>query len=267
MIKRLKIYNLCDNESSNKHFFNEHGLSFFIEADNKRILFDTGQSDIFLRNAEILHLNLDHIDNIVLSHSHYDHTGGLKYIYNKDVIIHKHFFKPKYKVKDHMYKYIGINYQKEIYEKENNLKFIEFNGTFDISNNITAIGNFKSEFKEDYFFIKQRKDYLKDSFKDEIILIIKTIYGLVIITGCAHSGIINIINKALKLTNDKIIFGLLGGFHLSKLSNEENEQIASLINSYNIENIGISHCTGCEITKYLNYGNIFKFNSGSVFKI
>ena len=83
----VKIYVLNDNRCSNNKFENEHGMSLYIECDNKKVLFDAGQTDIFIKNAQKFNINLNDVDAIVLSHGDYDHGNGLKYLNIKAKLI------------------------------------------------------------------------------------------------------------------------------------------------------------------------------------
>lgn len=267
MIKNLKISVLSENTSCNNNFLAEHGLSIYMNINDKKILFDTGQSDIFLKNANALGLNLKNLDAIILSHSHYDHTGGLSKLSHKNVYIHKAFFQPKYKIENDKYKYIGTEFIKDNYKKNNSIEFIEIEHPIELYSDIWLICNLQKMQTPNKFYIKKELGYTNDYFEDEIIMTMNTKKGLIIITGCAHSGIINVINGALNIHKNSKIFGLFGGFHLSMLTNEKKQEIAKKIDSYKIENIGISHCTGNDFLKYLSYGNVFNFNAGDIFEI
>ena len=106
----------------------EHGLSYLIEAD-KTILFDTGASDLFLKNAALLNLDLMSIDTVVLSHGHWDHGNGLKHIENKTLITHPDSFQKKYRKKDHSY--IGLPFSKK--EASEKFNLITSKKTYQIS--------------------------------------------------------------------------------------------------------------------------------------
>jgi len=120
----FKITTLCENHvaQSGKKLMGEHGLSFYIEADNRRILFDTGQNLGLSNNAKVLGIDLSRIDTVVLSHGHYDHSGGLKTLLdcNSDFTLYAHpdVFDPKVKGADDGHKYIGIPVQKNDLEQK-----------------------------------------------------------------------------------------------------------------------------------------------------
>jgi len=114
MIGNLNITILVDNQSSKAELHSEHGLSLWIEADDKRILFDTGQSEMLIRNAKVLGIDLRTADTLVLSHGHYDHTGGVAAVLdlNPEISVYCHpgVFMPRYsRQPDGKMKPVGIN--------------------------------------------------------------------------------------------------------------------------------------------------------------
>ncbi len=106
----MKISVLTDNHPGS-HTPAEHGLSYFIEYDGKRLLFDTGQSDMFIRNAEAMKISMTNIDMVILSHGHFDHGNGLDYFSGFSLLCHPGCFVKRYRKSDHTY--IGLNNSKE----------------------------------------------------------------------------------------------------------------------------------------------------------
>ncbi len=264
MSASIKITAIVEDQSKHGNLLAEHGLSFLIECDDKRILFDSGASDLVVKNAMSLGIDLDNIDYVMLSHGHYDHTGGLEYIKSKPVYVHPDIFIPKYKKINNQYEYIGISHRKEHYEKENKIEFTEVRRSVYLTSNMMIHVNFK---KRDLtnFYLKTNHSYVHDVFTDELALSINTNNGLVIISGCSHSGIVNIIEKVIEDRKTNNIYALLGGFHLANQTEEEVKRIAEKINHYHISMIGISHCTGDKLANYLNESRVFNFNAGDSF--
>lgn len=260
----IKITSIVENRTKHGNLLFEHGLSLLIEDNSNRVFFDTGASDLIVKNAMSLAVNLVDIDYIILSHGHYDHTGGLKYMGNKKVYVHPDIFIPKYKKTNNQYKYIGLSCAREYYEKENNIEFVEVHQSTKLTENVRLHANFKKQVVGD-FYLRITNGYIPDVFTDELVLSINTKNGLVIVTGCAHSGIINIIEKVIEDTGTRTIYALLGGFHLVDLHQEEVKLIAEKINHYHINKIGISHCTGNKLAKYLSESQVFDFNVGDCF--
>ncbi|MDX2415073.1 MAG: MBL fold metallo-hydrolase, partial [Bacteroidales bacterium] len=191
---RLSI--LCEN-SPGRSTRAEHGISYLLEFDSKKILFDTGQSDLFLENARIMNLDLSNIDQIVLSHGHYDHGNGLKFLDKGKLLCHPGCFAKRYNKTGS--KYIGLGETRE----ELNLRF-DLRCTSDpypISDKIIFLGEIprKSEFESlttGFSFEDGKPDFVMDD--SAIVLIMDK--GLFVITGCGHSGVINTFERAKDVT-------------------------------------------------------------------
>ena len=222
--------------------------------------------DLVAKNATNLAINLTDIDYVVLSHGHYDHTGGLEYLDNKKVYACPDIFIPKYIRTNDQYKYVGIPYSREYYEKENKIEFIDVQSSMKLTERISLHVNFKKQEPND-FYLKIDNNYTSDVFNDELVLSLNTNNGLIIVSGCSHSGIINIIEKVIGDDRTKNIYAFLGGFHLANLSQEKVKIIAEKISHYHINMIGISHCTGNKLAGYLNGSRVFDFNVGDCFNI
>lgn len=256
----------------------EHGLSYFIEACGLKILFDTGQSEKALSNFKKLGLPLESIDYIILSHGHYDHAGGFKYFLeninnNKPyIVLGKEFFKrsDKYHLKSEEEKYIGINFDKR-YIEEMGYRIIEVKEKRKLGNKIYVISNLESFNEEKISKIgnelarKEKNILIKDNFAEELVLVIENGEGLTLITGCAHTGIINIITKVQNIIGKKVI-NVIGGIHLSKLSLSENVEIAKKIEKLNIKKFSLCHCSGNKIIDILkdNESEIIEGFTGKV---
>jgi 7,8-dihydropterin-6-yl-methyl-4-(beta-D-ribofuranosyl)aminobenzene 5'-phosphate synthase len=205
MGKNIRIITLIEDTSFSDGLLAEHGLSFFIEYGDKRILFDTGQSDMLVQNAETLDINLAEVDAIILSHGHYDHTGGLPAVLDiackATVYLHPAAIEPKYNRKASGVKSIGMsaptkkalqNYD-VIWTKE---PFQIFQGVT-ITGQIPRVNDFE-DVESDFFLDKncRRNDVLLD----DQSLIIGSQKELVVIFGCAHDGVINTLRRIADLS-------------------------------------------------------------------
>lgn len=226
----MKLKVLVDNNTFiDEYYLGEPAVSYYIEDEETKILFDTGYSNVFMKNADSMNINLENLDKIVISHGHNDHTGGLKCfvkkIYNKniEIIAHPHCFYKKYFEGN----YIGTPVDKTKIEEKFKLRL--HNKPVKISKNIIFLGEIPSmnDFENrdiigNYeIFDKITDDYVKD----DSAMVYKSPKGLFIITGCSHSGICNIIEYAKKVCKENKIYGVIGGFHLFDCNDRLNKTI------------------------------------------
>ena len=237
----MKITVLVDNNSRiDNYLLAEPALSFFIEYENKKILFDAGYSDIFFQNAKKLEISLADLTDIVISHGHNDHTGGLRYLppdlYKVNLIAHPNIFDTKFDANNIAY---GCPISKA--ELENIYTLNLTKNPFYITENLLFLGQIENNISDD----------IDDS---ALVYIMKD--KLFIITGCSHSGIINIINYAKKITRINKIYGVLGGLHLIGMKKTEIENIAQAFQKENIEYLAPCHCCDLKskiiLSKYID---------------
>lgn len=259
----MKISILTDNFPGT-HTPAEHGLSYLIEYDSKRILFDTGQSDMFLRNAEAMNISLQDIDVILLSHGHFDHGGGLFNLEGGRLICHPGCFVKRYRKVDNSY--IGLKNTKE--EIEARFQLETFALPYGISEKIVFLGeipritDFESK-NTSFVFGDGTPDYVPDDSAVACILP----EGLFVITGCGHSGIVNTLEHAKKATGIDNIYGILGGFHLKYVDNQTIKTMEYL-KANNVKHVYPSHCTGLPaLAAFHEYFGVRHIKTGDVLEI
>lgn len=253
-IQGLKITTLMENKLGNtENLDTEHGLSIYIEVDGKKVLFDTGQSGNFIDNGKKLGIDLKDLDYVLISHGHFDHSGGLKRLVedinpNIKLFLGKGFFNKKYALRDSGdYEYIGNPFDKSFLDK--NKIIVEYidKDKINITENIMVFTNFnrKEEFENnnETMYLKENGEYKIDEFLDEISLAIKTNKGLVVIVGCSHPGIVNILDSIIDRTGMNI-HGLIGGTHLVKEDDEKINRVIEYLKEKEIKILGACHCTG-----------------------
>ena len=244
----MKIVTLVENTVYKKNLLAEHGLSFFIETDNRRILFDTGQSDAFIHNAGVLGIDLTTIDALVLSHGHNDHTGGLYHFLALNSKA-KVYCKPElfYKKYNKFGEFIGTEYVEQ--QLRNRLVYVTqntqlFKGLWIIPQ--TTIYDAKDT-SVGYLKIDAGNGPEQDTFPDELFLAITRNQMLSIVSSCSHLGITNIVQTARSTFNLPLNF-ILGGLHIKDCAPEHYAMIFDYLNQAAPKQIGVCHCTG--IDKY-----------------
>ena len=241
------------NNSAPDNLQSEHGLSFWIEFEGKHILFDTGQSDIIVKNAKLLNINLASAEAIVLSHGHYDHTGGIPAVVNiarkVDIYLHPEALKPKFGRKNNETKVIGMpDLSKQVVLRlAGNKKVILTKTPTEASKGLFITGSIprKTSFEDTGgdFYLDENCTIL-DNLPDDQAVYFKTDKGLVVLLGCGHSGVVNTLDYILKLTGEKRIYAVLGGMHLLHASSERIDMTIKALKKYDVQELGLAHCTG-----------------------
>ena len=274
-----------DTENPEKPMlWTEHGLSILItaEVDDRevRILFDTGASGgPLVHNASLMEVDLRKVDIMVLSHGHYDHTGGLvaalKEIRSKTpipIILHPDALGRKFALKPRL-RYTGIPCSEREVEDLGG-RFLASRKPVKLADGITATGEIErvtgfEKTPEDYIILRNG-ELVRDIMLDDQALIMESRKGLIIITGCAHAGIINTVKHAQKIIKEEKVYALIGGFHLINASDERLTKTIEELKEISPAVIAPCHCTGEKATNKLrmNFKDEFKeVHVGSVLKM
>jgi 7,8-dihydropterin-6-yl-methyl-4-(beta-D-ribofuranosyl)aminobenzene 5'-phosphate synthase len=268
----LKITTLSENTAGLGNFLGEWGLSILVETGGLNILFDTGQSISASHNADLLGIELGKINRIVLSHGHYDHTGGLRQILRRikrgiEIIAHPDIWQIKYSRRQGQEdRYIGIPFHRQTLESlgaKFNLSKKPVRITADIitTGEIPMVTDYEEI--EPYLVVKEKGGFKPDKLLDDQALIINTKPGLVVVLGCAHRGIINTLYHARELSGAKTIHTVVGGCHLMDASEERIRVTIATLKELGVQRIGVSHCTGLPAAAIMaqEFGEGFFFNN------
>jgi len=277
MLSRVKITVLAENRVVNPMLLAEHGLSIHIESPEGNFLFDAGQMHSFIHNAEHLGIDLSKIDKIFLSHGHYDHVGGL-YNYLKRyekarVICHPNIFHKKFIVVNGERLEVSSPYEEDEF-RALGAEFIFKANPYHFSENILSSGEiprvddyeqFDNEYQE-----RVLESYIHDELHDDMAMILQTEKGLIVLMGCGHSGLINTLKHAMRLTGIDNIYAVMGGMHLSRSPQEKIEKIGHNLRVINPQYIIPLHCTGFRAINYfyrLFEDRLLLFNVGNTFTL
>lgn len=277
----MQITVLVENSKcskNNKNLKAVHGLSLYIEHNNKKIIMDVGPDDTFLNNAKEMNIDISDVDYLILSHGHMDHGGGLKaFIDNNDkakIFMHRSAVNKFYtKLLGFFPVYIGLN-QRVIKEYKNRLTLID--SDTDLEEGIMLFsgfaGNFPGPTSNNSLYYKKGNKYIHDDFNHELILVVENRDSSVLFTACSHSGIINMIDSVKKRLSRDTISEVFGGFHLYNPVNRRSEKLdyikklsAELDKDNTVYYTG--HCTGIENFKLLKSflgDKINAINTGSI---
>ena len=248
----------------------EHGLSLLIEHAGKRILFDVGQSDLFLSNADILSVSLEAIDTLILSHGHYDHTGGLPVAVKKwggkgvKLIAHPDVFERKVRKNGEE---IGSPITKD--EAAAAFDLVLSSDVFSLTDSIHFTGVVPRKFENPGTICYHYKGDTRvpDPVDDDGSIILDTEKGSVVVTGCAHAGIVNVARFAERFRN-QAVYALVGGFHLLGATDARLAHVIEAFKQMKIKELFPGHCTGlpavCRMKRELGAR---KIDAGRVIKL
>ncbi len=248
------IKTLVENTALSKNFGSEHGLSLYIEANSRKILFDVGASELFLENAKKLNVDISEVDYLIISHGHYDHGGGLRAFLREntkaEIFLHRLAFEKYYALRSNDEpEYIGLDE-----ELKQNRRIVLTSGRFFIYKGIQVFSNITKKEplpkSNDSLLMKHDGKIVQDTFAHEQNLIIEEAGKTLLVTGCAHNGIVNILEYFHDLKRRMPNY-VIGGFHLSSRSSGSNEdpEMIDKISKYLMDtNVKFytCHCTGIE---------------------
>ena len=251
----MRITTLVENTTSDSRLGAEHGLSLLVESGRNIVLFDTGASDLFARNAERLGIDLSRVTVAVLSHGHYDHGGGLETFFRLNsrapLYVRREAFRAYYsKHDDGLFHFIGVN---ETLLHENRLLFTSaftpMGGGLSLFSRIEQMDPIPQGNRN--LFRKDGNVFVEDTFRHEQYLAVEEKGKAVMISGCSHRGIINIVRSFYRQWG-RYPDAVVGGFHLrgSAWDPEELTRLAdSLLKTGS--RYYTCHCTGMENYDFL----------------
>lgn len=247
----MKITALMDNiASEHKGLIAEHGLSYFVDTGETQLLFDCGGSSHPFLNAEKMNLSLSEVETVVLSHGHYDHAAGFKdamdVITPKRLITGTDFFEEKYAYDGIIATYLGTGFGEEFVTKHK-VEHVVCEKQLKLDNYAYVISDFKRETPfetiPERFVIRKENQFIKDDFHDEVCLVIESEKGLVVVLGCSHPGVLNMLSSIQNILK-KPIYAVFGGTHLIEADEKRIECSLQKMKEMGVGLICMSHCSG-----------------------
>lgn len=266
----IELTVLCENSvTSSATLIGEHGWAVGVTTPSLRILFDTGQGLGIINNSEQLNFALSKVDKIVLSHGHYDHCSGLPLVLQQTGEIDVHIHALGFGRRCHRYKghtrEIGILRQQSELESLGarfcfNTDFCSIAKGVYLSGEVPRSNSFEMP---DPRLVRETDtgELLQDPLSDDQTLIIDSAQGLILILGCAHAGLINILNHVQQQLPNRPIHTIIGGTHLGFASDEQFNKTVTALHAFDIQCLAASHCTGLDRGAQLAqiFGSRFQF--------
>lgn len=254
MNKHYQITVLVENTATGRELLGEHGLSYLIEVDEQRILFDTGQGLALPHNAKQLGIDLNSLDAIALSHGHFDHSGGLISLLEQGqkprLFLHPDAVESKYSSRGE----IGFNNADPEWLRQQVRELIWTEKPTEIISGVYLTGtiprNHPLEDTGGLFW--QNASHTKfDRLLDDQALFMEAQEGWVVVLGCAHSGVINTLDYIAKITGTRKFYAVIGGMHLLNANGDRLQATAEAFARYDVQVLGANHCTGMKALSFL----------------
>ena len=258
---QVKITIVVENYTPmSKGLLGEHGFSALIEKDGQKILFDTGQSGLALmNNLRILGFDPHELTGVVLSHGHFDHTGGLlallKALDNVDVYCHPSVFSSRFSVRQNQERQIGLPFAREVLEA-NGARLVEtpefreiLPGLY-VSGRVDRPADWRS--RDDMLVVKRESGFEQDPFDDDMSIVMETESGPALLLGCAHTGLKDIFTHMAQKGGWSQFHSVIGGLHLVVSDDERDyEEALKLFDRFQTRVIAPCHCSGAKAMRFL----------------
>ena len=237
----------------------EHGLAFLLRTGNRKLLFDTGQSDLLIHNARNMGLSLSDLDAVILSHGHYDHTSGLEAVGQISpqarLFLHPAALAPKFAADtDGSSRLIGMPDRAVEMLRKAGPRVVWTDKPTEVMEGVWVTGEIprRTDFEDTggRFFLDAARTH-PDPLVDDQALYFDTDAGLVVVLGCAHSGVVNTLEYIREVTHGRLISTVVGGMHLLSASPKRMGKTIDAFRHWKIKKLVPAHCTGIPATARL----------------
>lgn len=232
-------------------FWGEHGLSYRIETESGCVLFDTGRTGaVLFHNLALMDESLSDVDAVILSHAHYDHTGGVFEVLSQKpgmtICAHSDIFRRRYSIKEDGPSSIGIRFTEWELGQATDLHLDD--EPVEVIPGVWTTGEIRErpepEGRSAHHFVLTEGSWEPDPYRDDMSVILETGHGIVVVCGCCHAGLLNTLAHA-RQTFEAPIIAVLGGTHLANASRGYLQHVVEVVrNTYGSLRFYLNHCTG-----------------------
>ncbi len=250
----MRLTILCENSVAHPFgLLGEHGFACYLETPSGNYLFDTGQGQTLVPNARRLGKDLAAIEALLISHGHYDHTGGLPAVLeirgSLDVYGHPEMFSVRYWEIEGRRCYLGIPFKRQYLESLGarfhlSSDLVEVGPDIFMSGEIPRRNTFEQGDPQQLTVAGSGAVLRPDPVADDLSMVIRSPKGLILVVGCAHAGLVNILDYVVEQFPDEAIHAVVGGTHLGFAEDGQFEETLRAFKRTGIEKVGVSHCTG-----------------------
>lgn len=248
----VRITALMDNQASeHKALIAEHGLSYYLEYDGFRLLFDCGSGPHFLDNAHRLGIDLHELDAVALSHSHYDHAAGYRDLIEQGfgssvLYTGPHFWETKYAFDGVRYTDLSAGFTQD-FLSQHHIRHQCVTGVQEIHPGVFLVSDFPRihdfETIPSRFLRRTQSGFIPDDFSDEQCVVLKVPGGIAVLVGCSHPGILNMLSHIRDCFRQPIV-AVYGGTHLVEADEHRIAVTVQALQDMGVQILGLSHCSG-----------------------